>query len=56
MIVRGLRSDRYTDEIVARISRDFPRIEWASVDSQHDVADQAPAALIAAVRRFAAEA
>lgn len=56
MIVRGLRSDRYTPEIIARISRDYPSIEWATVDSQHDVADQAPQELVAAVRKFSAGA
>jgi pimeloyl-ACP methyl ester carboxylesterase len=56
MIVRGLRSDRYTPEIIARISRDYPSIEWATVNSQHDVADQAPQELVAAVRKFSAGA
>jgi len=56
MIVRGLRSDRYTPEIIARISRDYPSIEWATVDSQHDVADQAPQELVVAIRIFAAGA
>jgi pimeloyl-ACP methyl ester carboxylesterase len=56
MIVRGTRSDRYTPELVQRISRDYPRIEWADVDSQHDVAHQAPDGLVAAVRRFNASA
>jgi pimeloyl-ACP methyl ester carboxylesterase len=53
MIVRGLRSDRYTPDIIARISREYPRIEWATADSQHDIADQAPQQLIAAIRQFA---
>jgi pimeloyl-ACP methyl ester carboxylesterase len=56
MIVRGLRSDRYTPEILARINRDHPDIEWATVNSQHDVADQAPQELVAAVRKFSAGA
>ncbi len=56
MIVRGLRSDRYTPEIIARITRDYPRIEWATANSQHDVADQAPQELVAAIRKFAASA
>ncbi len=54
MIVRGLRSDRYTPEIIARISRDHPSIEWAAVDAQHDIADQAPRDLVAAIRKFSA--
>ena len=56
MIVRGLRSDRYPPELVARITRDYPAIEWTTVDSQHDVAAQAPQALIAAIRKFGASA
>ena len=56
MIVRGLRSDRYTPEILARINREYPNIEWATVNSQHDVADQAPQELVAAVRKFSASA
>jgi esterase len=52
MIVRGTRSDRYTPEIIERISRDYPKIAWATVNSQHDVADQAPQELVAAVRKF----
>jgi len=56
MIVRGLRSDRYTPEIIARISRDYPSVEWATVNSQHDVADQAPQELVAAIRKFSAAA
>ena len=56
MIVRGTRSDRYTPEIVERISRDYPKIAWATVNSQHDVADQAPQELVAAVRKFIASA
>ena len=56
MIVRGLRSDRYTPDIIARISREYPRIEWATANSQHDVADQAPQELVAAIHKFAAGA
>jgi esterase len=56
MMLRGLRSDRYTPEIIARISRDYPRIEWATANAQHDVADQAPQELVAAIRKFAAGA
>jgi esterase len=56
MMLRGLRSDRYTPEIIARISRDYPRIEWATANSQHDVADQAPQELVAAIRKFVAGA
>src|SRR6266508_261220 len=56
MIVRGTRSDRFTPEIIQRISRDYLSVEWTTVDSQHDVADQAPDALVAAIRKFSAGA
>jgi hypothetical protein len=46
----------YTPEIIARIDRDYPQIEWATVDPQHDVAAQAPQTLVAAIRKFAAAA
>jgi pimeloyl-ACP methyl ester carboxylesterase len=54
MIVRGARSDRYPAEIMARFARDFPQIAWASVNSQHDVAYQARADVVAAIRKFVA--
>jgi pimeloyl-ACP methyl ester carboxylesterase len=56
MMVRGLRSDRYTPEVIARINHDYPKIEWATANSQHDVADQAPQELVASIRKFAAGA
>jgi hypothetical protein len=52
----GVAEARYTPEIIARISRDYPSIEWATVESQHDVADQAPQELVAAIRNFSAGA
>jgi len=55
MLVRGLRSDRWSDPaILERITKDHSRILIAPVDAQHDVADQAPEALIAHVQKFAA--
>ena len=56
MMVRGLRSDRYTPEILDRIARERPDVVWATVDSQHDVAAQAPQELVAAVQKFVAGA
>ena len=50
-IVRGLRSDRFTPEMLARIARDFPDVVWGTVESQHDVAAGAPDELVATVRR-----
>jgi pimeloyl-ACP methyl ester carboxylesterase len=55
LIVRGLRSDRFTPDIVARIEREFPRIQWASADSLHDIAYYAPDALLTAVAAFLAQ-
>jgi len=56
MVVRGLKSDRWTPDIIARMERDFPKIAWATVDSQHDVPYQAPDELVAAMRKFAGAA
>jgi len=53
MFVRGLKSDRMNDpKILARLTSDFPQFSVVTVDSQHDVPDQAPDALIAHVRKF----
>lgn len=56
LIVRGLRSDRYPPEILARIKAARPDFGWAEVDSEHDVPFQAPDALVAAVKTFVGEA
>ena len=52
LVVRGLKSDRWTPEIIERVQRDYPKIEWATVDSQHDVPYQDPDGLVTAVRKF----
>jgi hypothetical protein len=39
-------------KILARLTSDFPQFSVVTVDSQHDVADQAPDALIAHARKF----
>ncbi len=53
ILVRGLRSDRWANpEILERLTRDYSRVPIVTVDSQHDVPDQAPDALIAHVRKF----
>jgi pimeloyl-ACP methyl ester carboxylesterase len=53
VLVRGLRSSRWNDPtILPRLSRDYSRIPIVTVDSQHDVPDQDPQALIAHVRKF----
>jgi pimeloyl-ACP methyl ester carboxylesterase len=52
LLVRGLQSDRYPPETVARLTRDYPQIRQETVDSQHDVARMAPDAVVAHVRKF----
>lgn len=54
--VQGLKSDRFTPEVKARLDKDFPSITWATANSMHDIAYYAPDELIAAVRKFIAEA
>jgi pimeloyl-ACP methyl ester carboxylesterase len=56
MVVRGSRSDRWTPEILERMQRDYPKIEWEMVDSQHDVPHQAPDQLVEHLRTFAGAA
>ena len=50
--VRGLKSNRFTPEIVARLNRDFPKIVWATANSMHDIPFYAPDELIAALKSF----
>lgn len=42
--------------ILERMQHDYPKIEWAMVDSQHDVPHQAPDELVAHLRKFAGTA
>lgn len=50
--LRGLKSNRFTPPIVARLNKDFPQIVWATADSMHDIPFYAPDELIAALRSF----
>jgi pimeloyl-ACP methyl ester carboxylesterase len=53
MVVRGLRSDRWDNPaVLTRLTKDYSKIAIVTVDAQHDVADQAPDALITHVRKF----
>ena len=52
MIVRGNRSSRYPAATVDKLTKHYPHIAHTVVDSEHDVAGQAPEALVAAVRKF----
>ena len=54
LIVRGNRSSRYPAATIERLSKGYPHIAQAVVDSEHDVAGQAPDALVAAVKKFIA--
>lgn len=55
LIVRGLQSSRWTPDLVDKLQRGYPAIAWATVQSMHDVAHQAPDALVDAVRAFVAD-
>ena len=55
LIVRALKGTNYSDEIVARVRREFPRIALVDVPSGHDVAGAAPQALVDHVRTFLKE-
>ena len=55
MIVRGLKSSRWTPELVEKLQITFPKIRWASADCMHDVAYYAPDELVAAVGSFVAD-
>jgi pimeloyl-ACP methyl ester carboxylesterase len=52
IIVRGSRSSRYPPAVAERLTREYPHIPQMIVDSEHDVAGQAPEALIGHVRKF----
>ena len=52
MVVRGLQSDRYPPATVERLTKEYPQIVQASVESQHDIARMAPDALVEHVRKF----
>jgi pimeloyl-ACP methyl ester carboxylesterase len=55
MVVRGLRSDRWDNPaILERLTREYPQVLVATIDSRHDILDEAPEALIAHVRKFVA--
>lgn len=54
--VRGIKSNRFTPDVMARLEKEFPAIVWATADSMHDIAWYAPGELIAAVGKFIADA
>jgi len=54
LLVRGLQSDRYPPATVERLTKEYPQIAQAPVQSQHDVARMAPDALVGHVKKFIA--
>jgi pimeloyl-ACP methyl ester carboxylesterase len=54
LLVRGLQSDRYPPATVERLTKEYPQITQATVQSQHDVARMAPDALVGHVKKFIA--
>jgi esterase len=56
LLIRGLRSDRFPPETVARFTKEYPHIPQETVDSQHDIPGQAPDAFVAHMRKFIATA
>jgi esterase len=51
LLIRGLRSDRFPPETVARFTKEYPHIPQETVDSQHDIPGQAPDAFVAHVKK-----
>ena len=54
LLIRGLRSDRFPPETVARFTKEYPHIPQETVDSQHDIPGQAPDAFVAHMRKYIA--
>ena len=54
--VRGLRSDMYASETVAKMKAANPRLEVVEVDAGHDIAGENEAALVEELRRWISEA
>src|SRR5262245_13709998 len=52
LLVRGLQSDRYPAATIDRLTKEYPQILQAPVQSQHDIPRMAPDALVAHVRKF----
>lgn len=52
IIIRGLRSSRFPPDILEMLEKNYPKIGWAKVNSEHDMAAGAPEELLAAVRAF----
>jgi pimeloyl-ACP methyl ester carboxylesterase len=52
LLIRGSRSSRYPPPVIERLMREYPHIQQAVVDSEHDVSRMAPAAVVEAVQKF----
>jgi pimeloyl-ACP methyl ester carboxylesterase len=55
LMVQGLKSSRWTPELVTKLKTTFPNIQWATADSMHDIPYYAPDELVAGVRKFIAD-
>jgi esterase len=54
LISRATRSLAFDEAAVARVRSEVPHASYTELDSGHDLANEAPAELVAAVRRFLA--
>jgi esterase len=54
LIIRATRSLAFDEAVVARVRSEVSRADYTELDSGHDLANEAPAALVAAVRQFLA--
>jgi pimeloyl-ACP methyl ester carboxylesterase len=54
LIIRATRSLAFDEAAVARVRNEVPHASYIELDSGHDLANQAPAEFVAAVRRFLA--
>jgi esterase len=54
LIIRATRSLAADEGTVARVANELSRANYTEIDSGHDLANEAPAELVAAIRRFLA--
>jgi pimeloyl-ACP methyl ester carboxylesterase len=52
LLVRAIKSDRYNADTLAKVAREYPKIERIDLDCGHDVAGGAPGPLTSAIREF----
>jgi pimeloyl-ACP methyl ester carboxylesterase len=54
LIIRATGSLAADEGTVARVANELSRASYTEIDSGHDLANEAPAELVAAIRRFLA--